>query len=79
MKIIFIKNVCRAVEPKKSGFATFAEREYVFDHVSGIDLELNSTRRLGTEVELHMNPVEWPTLSADCTLVNARLSVTAVF
>jgi iron complex outermembrane recepter protein len=37
-----------------------------------VRLELNSTRRLGTELELHVNPVEWPTLSADSTYGDAR-------
>ena len=55
-----------------SGFATFIERESVFDHVSGINLELNSTRRLGTELEVHSNPFDWLTLSADVTYVDAR-------
>jgi iron complex outermembrane recepter protein len=55
-----------------SGFATFIERESVFDHVSGINLELNGTRRLGTELSLHSNPVDWLTLSADTTFVDAR-------
>jgi hypothetical protein len=55
-----------------SGFATFIERESVFDHVSGINLELNSTRRLGTELELHSNPLDWLTLTADVTYVDAR-------
>lgn len=55
-----------------SGFATFIERESVFDHVSGINLELNSTRRLGTELDVHSNPFDWLTLSADVTYVDAR-------
>lgn len=55
-----------------SGFATRMERESIFDHVSGVNLELNSTRRLGAELEVHGNPLAWLTLSADATWVDAR-------
>lgn len=63
---------CRYVGARLSGFATLIERESVFDHVSGINLELNSTRRLGVEVELTSNPFAWLMLSADVTYVDAR-------
>lgn len=55
-----------------SGFATFISREAVFDHVSGINLELNSTRRLGGELDLRYTPTHWLLLTADATLVDAR-------
>jgi outer membrane receptor protein involved in Fe transport len=55
-----------------SGFATFIAREAVFDHVSGINLELNRTRRLGGELDLRYTPTGWLLLSADATLVDAR-------
>jgi outer membrane receptor protein involved in Fe transport len=55
-----------------SGFATFIERESVFDHVSGLSLELNGTRRLGAELELQSSPERWLELSADATVVDAR-------
>jgi iron complex outermembrane recepter protein len=55
-----------------SGFATRIERETVFDHVSGLNLELNSTRRLGAEVDIQVHPLDWLTLSADITYVDAR-------
>lgn len=55
-----------------SGFATFIERESIFDHVSGINLELNGTRRLGTELMVVLNPYEWLQLQADATWVDAR-------
>lgn len=53
-------------------FATFIARESVFDHVSGLNLELNSTRRLGAELSLRATPREWLTLHADATCVDAR-------
>ncbi|MEL6183734.1 MAG: TonB-dependent receptor [Myxococcota bacterium] len=55
-----------------SGFATFIERESIFDHVSGINLELNGTRRLGGELLIVLNPFDWLQLGADATLVDAR-------
>ena len=55
-----------------SGFATLIERETVFDHVSGVNLELSSTRRLGAELEIHLNPTGWLTVNADITYADAR-------
>lgn len=55
-----------------SGFGTWIEREMVFDHVSGLNLELNSTRRLGGELQLHSNPIDWLLLMADVSAVDAR-------
>jgi outer membrane receptor protein involved in Fe transport len=55
-----------------SGFLTFIERESIFDHVSGVSLELNGTRRMGGELVLYSNPLPWLSLSADLTLVDAR-------
>ncbi len=55
-----------------AAFATFIERESIFDHVSGTNLELNGTRRLGGELVLYSNPLHWLSLSADLTMVDAR-------
>jgi outer membrane receptor protein involved in Fe transport len=55
-----------------SGFATFIAHEAVFDHVSGLNLELNGTRRLGAELDLRSNPTSWLLLQADATVVDAR-------
>lgn len=57
-----------------SGFATFIERESVFDHVSGTNLELNGTRRLGGELAIAAMPLPWLRLHADLTLVDARFA-----
>jgi outer membrane receptor protein involved in Fe transport len=62
----------RAVSARLSGFATFIARESIFDHVSGINLELNATRRLGGELALRARPTEWLLLVADATAVDAR-------
>lgn len=55
-----------------SGFATLIERESIFDHVSGVNLELNGTRRLGGELTLAWEPLSWLRLEGDATLVDAR-------
>ena len=55
-----------------SVFGTFIERESVFDHVSGLNLELNSTRRLGTELDLQWAPLDWLKVVGDLTYVDAR-------
>lgn len=55
-----------------TGFATFIERESIFDHVSGLSLELNGTRRLGGELLVYAEPWSWLRLSADATFVDAR-------
>lgn len=62
----------RAITATVSGFATFIEAENVFDHVSGTNLELNATRRLGTELALRYRPKEWLLVAADTTYVDAR-------
>jgi iron complex outermembrane recepter protein len=55
-----------------AGFATLIKRESVFAHVSGINLELNSTRRLGAELVLCSDPTGWLSLGAEGTFVDAR-------
>lgn len=55
-----------------SGFLTLIARESVYDHVSGVNLELNATRRLGSELALSYSAGDWLELSADATVVNAR-------
>ena len=57
-----------------SGFATVIERESIFDHVSGVSVELNGTRRLGGELVLTAAPLPWLDLSADVTVVDARFT-----
>jgi outer membrane receptor protein involved in Fe transport len=65
-------NPSRYLGVRLSGFATFIERESVFDHVSGVNLELSSTRRLGGELTVSSNPLDWLRLAADVTYVDAR-------
>jgi iron complex outermembrane recepter protein len=62
----------RRVGAGLAGFATFIERESVYDHVSGVNLELNGTRRLGGELELHARWFDWLELRLFGTIVDAR-------
>lgn len=39
-----------------TGFGTFIDRESIYDHVSGLSLELNGTRRLGGELVVQSDP-----------------------
>jgi hypothetical protein len=55
-----------------AGFATFIDRELIYDHVSGLNLELNPTRRLGLEGAVEWRPTSFSTLRVDGTLVDAR-------
>ncbi len=55
-----------------TSFATLLSRESVFDHVSGLNLELNGTRRLGAELVGTLMPVAWLRLMFDATYVDAR-------
>lgn len=61
-----------ALELGTALFATFIEREQIFDHVSGTNLELNATRRLGLELDATVRPQPWLALRADATFVDAR-------
>lgn len=62
----------KRVELHLAGFATLLQREAMLDHVSGITLELNSTRRLGAELGLEASPFAWLRVLGDVTYVDAR-------
>jgi outer membrane receptor protein involved in Fe transport len=55
-----------------AGFVTLLSNEVVFDHVSGINVALNATRRPGVEVALQGRPWRWLELRADLSWVDAR-------
>lgn len=55
-----------------AAFATWIDRELVFDHVSAVNLELNQTRRLGVELDVSLRPTPWLLLRQDLTLAQAR-------
>ena len=65
-----------AIAVQLAGFATVIDRESLFDHVSGSNLELDGTRRLGGELAVTAQPWSWLALRADITAVDARFDVT---
>jgi iron complex outermembrane recepter protein len=57
-----------------AGFATWVSRESIFDHVSGANLEVNATRRLGAELSTAWRPRPWLRAHLDATTVDARFT-----
>lgn len=64
----------RLLQLTATSFATWVARESVFDHVSGLNLELNATRRVGAELVLASAPRDWLQLEASTAVVDARFS-----
>jgi hypothetical protein len=62
-----------------TGFATFLQRESVFDHVSGSNVELGATRRLGVEAGLSGQPAPWLDMSVDFAFSDARFVRSGAF
>jgi iron complex outermembrane receptor protein len=62
-----------------TGFATFLQRESVFDHVSGSNVELGATRRLGVEAGVSGQPVPWLDMGVDFAFSDARFVRSGVF
>lgn len=61
-----------SVDVTFAAFATRIARESIFDHVSGVNLELNGTRRVGAELVVRARPASWLALSADLTMTDGR-------
>ena len=53
-------------------FGNWIDRESVFDHVSGFNVELAATQRLGVEADVQIRPTDWLVLGGDFTYVRAR-------
>ncbi|MCX4240005.1 TonB-dependent receptor [Paraliomyxa miuraensis] len=53
-------------------FGTFIGRESVFDHVSGFNVELSATRRLGIEADVQLRPTPWLGLGISAVGNHAR-------
>ncbi len=53
-------------------FGIWIGRESLFDHVSGFNVELGGTRRLGIEADLQIHPTRWLDLGVDVTAVRGR-------
>jgi outer membrane receptor protein involved in Fe transport len=57
-------------------FGTFIARESVFDHVSGFNIELGPTRRLGVEADVQLRPTPWLGLGVSAVATQARFATT---
>jgi outer membrane receptor protein involved in Fe transport len=62
----------RLFDAGATAFGTFIARESIFDHVSGFNIELSGTRRLGGELDVQIHPTPWMDLGADVTAVYGR-------
>ena len=60
------------LEASLAGFLTFVGHESVFDHASGQSLELDSSRRLGLELQLVYAPIDPLRLRLELTIADAR-------
>lgn len=59
-----------------TGFATWIDRESVFDHISGVNALKDGSRRLGVEAFVEVKPRPWLVVRGDVTAVDARYVVT---
>jgi outer membrane receptor protein involved in Fe transport len=59
-----------------TGFATWIEREALFDHLSGTSALRDGSRRVGLEAYVEARPRDWLALRGDVTAVDARFVVT---
>jgi iron complex outermembrane recepter protein len=57
-------------------FGTFIARESIFDHVSGFNIELGPTRRLGVEADVQIRPTPWLGLGVSAVGNHARFTTT---
>jgi hypothetical protein len=65
-----------AVAAGATGFATWIDRESIFDHLSGVSALRDGSRRLGVEAYVEARPRPYLALRADVTAVDARFAVT---
>lgn len=64
--------VTHAMDVGLSAFGTWIDSETVFDHVSGFNLALNSTQRLGLEFDVTWYPTAWLQIDGDFSVVDAK-------
>jgi hypothetical protein len=55
-------------------FGIWIGNEMVFDHVSGVNLARNATRRLGADVDVEVELARWLSLRGDVSAVDARFT-----
>ncbi len=53
-------------------FATYLQNEMLFDHLSGVNVQLDGTRRLGVELDVQYAPAPWLRLRGDVSAVDGR-------
>ena len=53
-------------------FGIWMSNEMVFDHLTGVNLARNATRRLGVELDVEFEPLPWLVLRGDLSAVDAR-------
>jgi iron complex outermembrane recepter protein len=53
-------------------FGIWIANEMVFDHMTGVNLARNATRRLGGEIDVQLEPAPWLTIRGDLSAVDAR-------
>ena len=59
-----------------TGFGTNVDRESIFDHVSGVNVMLDGSRRIGVEAFVEARPLPYLAVRGDVTAVDARFVVT---
>ncbi len=59
-----------------AAFGIWIGRESLFDHVSGFNIELGGTQRLGVEADVQIHPTPWLDLGVDITAVRGRFTDT---
>ncbi len=64
------------VQAGATGFATWIDRESIFDHLSGASVLRDGSRRIGVEAFVEARPLPYLALRADVTAVDARFVVT---
>ncbi len=64
------------VDVGAAAFGTFIGRESVFDHVSGFNIELGPTRRLGVEADVQLRPTDWLGMGVSVVGSHARFTQT---
>ena len=53
-------------------FGTYIERESIYDHISGLNLQLNATQRAGVELAMELQLLEQLRLHGDVSWVDGR-------
>lgn len=59
-----------------TGFATWIDREAIFDHLSGVNAQRDGSRRVGAELFVEATPLPYLAVRGDVTAVDARFDVT---